>query len=103
MKKTYIFDDRTDTFRTGFNRNQERFEDYADACCQARAFANFFAGSGRFLVFEKGGKFIVKYDECGQRQGIEETHLWEYAQHCNSGTYTWKEASTFDTYFLSQI
>jgi len=69
------------------------------ACKQAKALADFYPGSGRFLVRAldlKGDKARVYYDEAQQRHGVKQEHQSEARQHANSGTMTWSEARTFE-------
>ena len=67
------------------------------ATLQAKALADFNSGSGRYLVYnvsETESKVI--YDECSERDGIEEDHVYEACQHSNSGTYEWNEVRLFN-------
>lgn len=81
-------------------RNQMNFvgdDAISIAVLQAQALANFFPGSGRFLVYQiSDTEAKIAYDECAIREGIEETHVFEKAQHINSGCKTWKECREFN-------
>lgn len=66
---------------------------------QADALADFYPGSGRFLVFnesEDDSRARVQYDEAQQRHGVPQDHDYEAKQHANSDTMSWQDARTFE-------
>lgn len=74
------------------NRNTVNFKEFKDACIQATALANFYS-KGRFCVYKKAEKhFIVAYDECKERNGVDESDiLFQAVSNCNSGTKSYSE------------
>ncbi len=66
---------------------------------QAHALSNFFSATGRHKVYKMGeGHYKIMFDECVERDGVEDDYIYAAGSDCNSGTYSWKEVRTFSIY-----
>lgn len=79
--------------------NEEFFGDFAIAAAiqQAKALSCYYAGSGCYKVYSDNDfHAAIMYDECNTRDGVADDCIFKANQHCNSGTYSWVEARTFE-------
>ncbi len=66
---------------------------------QAHALSNFFSASGCHKVYKMGqDHYKILFDECIERDGVEDDCIYSASSHSYSGRYNWEQARTAPIY-----